>query len=41
MFVATAVFVVVAIFYRGKTYIQGEAELAEADITAVVTRMPS
>ena len=41
MFVTTAIFSVVAIFYRGKTYIQGEAEIAEADITAVVTRMPA
>ena len=41
MFVTTAVYIVVASFYRGKTYLQGEAEIAEADIAAVVTRMPA
>ena len=41
MFVTTAVYIVVASLYRGKTYLQGEAEVAEADIAAVVTRMPA
>lgn len=41
MAVTTVLFAVVAIFYRGKTYIQGAADIAEADIAAVVTRMPS
>ena len=41
MLVTAAVFSVVAMFYRGKTYIQGEDEKAEADIAAVVTRMPA
>ena len=41
MFVTACVYVVVASFYRGRTYIQGEDEKAEADIAAVVTRMPA
>ncbi len=41
MAVTTVVFAVVAIFYRGRTYIQGAADLAEADIAVVTTRMPA
>ena len=41
MAVTTVVFAVVAVFYRGKTYIQGAAEIAEADIAVVTTRMPA
>ncbi len=41
MFVTTAVYVVVASFYKGRTYLQGEAAIAEADIAAVITRMPA
>ena len=35
------VFIVAAVYYKGRTYIQGEAVIAEADIAAVVTRMPA
>ena len=41
MFGTAALFVVAALFYKGKTYVQGEAKIAEADIEAVVTRMPA
>ena len=41
MAVTTVVYVVVASFYRGKTYIQGSEVIAEADIAAVTTRMPA
>ncbi len=41
MAVTTVVYAVVASFYRGKTYIQGSEAIAEADIAAVVTRMPA
>jgi POT family proton-dependent oligopeptide transporter len=42
MLVTTVLFAVVASFYRGRTYLQGDdALLAEADIAAVTTRMPA
>ncbi len=41
MFGAACLFVIVARFYKGRTYLQGAAEVAEADIAAVVTRMPA
>lgn len=41
MFVTACIYVVVASFYRGKTYIQGSETKDEADIGAVVTRMPA
>ena len=41
MLVTTAVYIAVASFYRGKTYLQGEDEKSEADIAAVITRMPA
>ena len=40
MFVTAVVFSIVAIFYKGKTYIQGEEVRAEADIAAT-TIMPA
>ena len=42
MFGAACVFIVVASFYRGRTYLQGDdtAKLAEADIAAA-TNMPA
>lgn len=42
MLVTTVLFAVVATFYRGRTYLQGdESLLAEADIAAATTRMPA
>ncbi len=43
MLVTTIIFAVVATFYRGRTYLQDSSDplLAEADIAAVSTRMPS
>ena len=42
MFAAACVFIVVASFYKGRTYLQGDddAKLAEADIAAT-TNMPA
>ena len=40
MFVGSCLFTVVASFYRGKTYLQGEDTLREADIAAA-TSMPA
>ncbi len=40
MFVTACLFVVVASFYRGKSYLQGEGSSAEADIAAT-TSMPA
>ena len=39
MLAAACVFVVVASFYRGKTYLQGAAVIAEADIAVATTNM--
>ncbi len=41
MFVAACVFVVVASFYRGKTYLQGAEVKAEADIGVATANMPA
>ena len=41
MFAAACVFVVVASFYRGKTYLQGDDTKAEADIGVVTANMPA
>ena len=41
MFAVSCVFIVVASFYRGKTYLQGAAVKAEADIGVATANMPA